>query len=144
MFLSELAHKRLEGWNEKVLNEDAGLHYCRQNKICVVDDRREEYGRIVFYKGYAFILINPKLELAMRTWVLFHEIGHFILHSPHSSKFCPLLKRKSDREANYVAAVAMMPKAAIEGKTFAEIQEEFGYPDELITIRDLICKNEGI
>lgn len=144
MFLSDVAPRSLCGWNEKILGEDVAIEFCRSNSICIVDDYRLDYGRIVFYKGYTFILKNPYLEAGMRLWVLWHEIAHFLLHAPQSSKFSPLVKRKNDREANYIAAIAMMPRQTIQGRTFHEIEEEYGYPAKLIEIRDQIVKNEGI
>lgn len=144
MFLNSLADKKLTGWNERVFTERDALDYCQRNKIYIVESVGEPYGRIAFYKGYTFILLNPLLESAARTWVLFHEIGHYILHAPQAARFSPLVRRKSDREANYIAAVAMMPKCVIEGKTFSEIQAEYGYPLELLQIRNQIVESEGI
>lgn len=144
MFLTErLAHRRLNDWNQRIHTEDDALKFCRRHRIRIVEDPDEEYGQIVWYEGFAFILINPFLAIGMRTWVLFHEIGHYLLHAPASGRFSKLIESKADYEANAVAAVAMMPKAAITGKTFAEVAAEFEYPIELIQIRDHLVRNEG-
>lgn len=144
MFLAEISRRRIPDWNQRVLTEADAIAYCKVNKLCLVDDKAENYGRIVFYKGHVFILRNPHLPPATALWVLWHEIGHFILHAPQSSRFNPLVKRKSDREANYVAAVAMMPRHLIYGRSIAQVQHDFGYPPELVRLRYEIFTNEDL
>lgn len=144
MFLSQVAKDKIEELNERVQHEDKALEFCSRHKIYIVEDRRQKYGKLKFYKGYVFLLINPDLSKGWRLWVLWHEIGHFIFHSPRSSSFSISTKRKNDREANYVAALVLIPKDIIEMFTPGEIQEEYGYPMELIQIRLDICRKEKI
>lgn len=144
MFVAEISSTRLLGWNKKVLTEADASEFCRSHRITVTVDKRQEYGKLLYYKGYPFILINPALDPGMRLWVLWHEVAHFILHYPETSKFSASMKRKNDREANMVAAVAMMPRPIIEGHTLAEIQHAFGYPLEVVKIRYDIYQREGI
>lgn len=135
MLIEDAVTEQLPDWNQCVKPENAALEFCRLKEIRIVDDKKQKFGKLKFYKGYVFILINPKLSPAMRLWVLWHEIGHFILHSPQTSNFSKSMKRKYDRQANTVAAISMMPKNIIEFLTPEEIQEEYGYPMELIEIR---------
>lgn len=90
-----------------------------------------------------FILINPALSGADRLWVLFHEIGHFLLHDLVLANFSKSLLRKSDAEANYIAARAMIPVWMIETLRPDQIELEYGYSKDLIKIRMGIYKREG-
>jgi Zn-dependent peptidase ImmA (M78 family) len=144
MFIPDIAIEKIPNWGEQMLLEDKALEFCGKHKIYIVEDARQKFGKLKFYKGYVFILINPKLNLAMRLWVLWHEIGHFCLHEPVTASFSKSTKRKHDREANYVAAVALIPLSVIMFQTPEEIQEQYGYPTELIQIRLDICRKEKI
>lgn len=152
MFVASLSHTRLKGWNVVPLGERAAIDFCSDNFITVVEDPNQEYGQLLYYQKqyndamleYAFILINPNLTTGMRLWVLYHEIAHFILHYPETSKFNTAMRRKNDREANYVAAVALLPRVSIEGRTIDEVVYETGLPLKLVKIRYEIFKNEGI
>lgn len=107
-------------------------------------DPEQQFGKLAYYKGYCFILINPTLDAGFRLWVLWHEIGHYILHHPETSQFSSSMKRKNDRDANYVAAVAMMPRPLIEGRTIDCVARRSHYPREIVQIRYDIYENEGI
>lgn len=142
MFIPDLAKEKIKDWGEIVLDENQALEFCRRNKIYIVEDSRQKFGKLKYYRDYVFILINPKLGAVMRLWVLWHEIGHFCLHAPVTASFSKSTVRKLDREANYVAAIAMIPLHVILFETPEEIQEQYGYPMELIQIRLDICRKE--
>lgn len=142
MFLSDIAEKHILGFNTVRQTEESALNFCRFNKIHIVEDGRVSYGKLKFHREYVFILINPKLEAAWRLWVLWHEIGHFILHAPETSNFSESMRRKKDSQANYIAAVSLIPLHLVKTKTFGELQDEFGYPMPLIKIRKDIFDTE--
>lgn len=144
MFLQGISHDRLDGWGKRVLSESDARDYCRLHKVYIVDDPKQPYGRIMFHKGYVFILINPNLDRGSWLWVLFHEIGHHALHAPQSGRFSKLIRRKADREANYIAAIALMPRQIVEGRTIEQVHYEFGYPIELVKIRYQIFQSEDL
>lgn len=143
MFISHVATGRLKGWGSRALTENDAIEFCRLHRIFIVHDRRQAFGQLRYYKGYSFILINPDLPGSMWIWVLFHEIAHFLLHYPETSKFSKSMKRKNDREANYVAAIALMPKSLLVGRTVDEIVYELGVHPDLVKIREEIFLNQG-
>lgn len=142
MFLTNLLKKHFPKWNKVIHTEDDAREFCKKNKVCICETTKVNFGKYTQYKGYDFILINPKLSPAMRLWVLWHEIAHFLLHSPETSNFSQSTIRKNDREANWVAAILLMPKNLIKNKTRTALQEEYGYLAELIEIRKYIIDNE--
>jgi Zn-dependent peptidase ImmA (M78 family) len=144
MFKSNLALKALADWNKRVLTEWDALEFCRLNNIRIVEDPIRMFGSIEFYKGYVFIIINPGLRKAMRLWVLWHEIGHFILHDAQEGEFSTSIHSKVEAEANFVAAIALMPRPMVEGKSMKEIYSETGYRHELIEIRHAIMEGYGV
>lgn len=144
MFLSDIASAFMPDWNLRILTEHDALRICNENSVHLVEDVNTRFGKIVFHRGYVFIVMNPDLSPAMRLWVLWHEIGHFMLHAPASSRFTPMIERKNDREANYLAAIALMPKTLVVGKTVDQIIREYSYPRELVNIRKQISEIDGI
>ena len=135
MFIAQIIRQRVDGWNTRILGETDALTFCRHHQIRILEDAKLRYGQIQFYRGHSFIFINPNLSPGMRSWVLWHEIAHFILHDPIVSTFSRQCRRKCDCEANYVAAIALMPISILEHVTFGELEECYGYPSELIRLR---------
>lgn len=143
MFVQQISHTRIDGWNQRQLTEADAMAFCKAHSLYVVDDRRLAHGKLIQnFRSYNFLLINPELEGVMRTWVLWHEIAHFLLHEPPTTHFSPSTKRKQEREANYIAAVAILPRPYIEGRSIVEL-EAAGYPIDLLKIRWRVSK-EGI
>ena len=129
--------KFLHGWNERVYTEADAYEFCTSNRIVAVEtDLIEDLGEYKVYKEKPFIFLHKFIDWRYRNWVYFHEIGHYILHPTSSAHFSDAVtKRKIEREANFVAAVALMPNRLITSRTFSEIVEEYNYPKKLIVIR---------
>ncbi len=142
--IAALAARKIENWNTRVLGVPEARAFCAANSIYIVEDRRRKFGRLQFYKDYVFMLVNPKLQPGWRDWVFWHEIGHFLLHAPETSNFSAVMRRKNDAEANFIAAVALIPCSLVETATYGEIQDDFGYPAELLKIRKYIYDTEKI
>lgn len=138
--LSQIIKKRLPEWNERIFSA-ADLDWL-QSRLQVRIVERNEFRRRGEYtlkernnKIFPFILIKKTVNLKDKIWIAYHEIGHHLLHHPVPHKFSKSLVKKMDREANYFAAIALMPTRLIAEKTFGEIVEEYGYPKKLIQIR---------
>lgn len=146
MFVRHISHTVIDGWNIRPLILEDVIEFCRKHSIYIKQDENQIDGELVYYtkgeKTYTFILISPFLDAGMRLWVLWHEIAHFILHYPAAAKFSNACTDKCDSEANFVAAIAMMPRKAIEGKTTSEVIHEFGYPRALVELRYQIYQNQ--
>lgn len=138
--LSQIIKKRLPDWNDRTFSAADLEWLCPQIKVRIVE--RDEFKPRGEYKveerngkNYSFILIKKKLHIKEKLWIAYHEIGHHLLHHPVPHKFSKSLVKKMDREANYFAAIALMPTKLIAEMSFSEIRETYGYPKKLIDIR---------
>ncbi len=138
--LSQIINKKLPEWNSRVLTEADFYAICRAQKVRVMESELFKFkGEYSIHEGIPFILINKKLGAGEKLWTCFHELGHHLLHYPTPKhRFAKTLWNKFDREANYFAAIALVPTAIIKNKTAAEIISEFDYSKELLTIRKAI------
>lgn len=148
MFVDHISHRVIEGWGTVLLTLSHAIAFCSQHSIRIVEDENQPDGELAYYskngRPYTFILISPFLDPGMKLWVLWHEIAHFILHYPSAAKFSNACTEKCDKEANYVAAIAMMPRLSIEGRTINEVIHEFKYPRPLVELRYQIYKNDEL
>ncbi|HEY9285913.1 MAG TPA: ImmA/IrrE family metallo-endopeptidase [Pyrinomonadaceae bacterium] len=85
-------------------------------------------------EGIPCIAIHSSLRGAERSEVVWHEIGHHLLHTPTTCFFTRSTARKMEFEAQVVMACALVPRPLL-GRTFAELQEEYGYTRELLWFR---------
>lgn len=129
--------KYLPDWNKRVHFESDALAFCAANDVIAIEtDLITDLGEYRLHREKPFILINKFLEARHRAWVYFHEIGHFILHPTTCAKFSDAVtKRKIEREAHFVAAVALLPQYVLNTKNLCEIQDEFSFPRRLILLR---------
>jgi Zn-dependent peptidase ImmA (M78 family) len=134
--LSKLIKKKLPEWNERVFTADDLDSLSQKMKVpFVVDATASAKGEYLIIDDEPMILLKPNLKANEKLWVSYHELGHHLLHYPVPHKFSKGLQRRMDREANFFAAIALMPTKLIAEKTFGEIVEEYGYSSELIAIR---------
>lgn len=138
--LSRIIKKKLPDWNERIFTAADLDWLCPKVEVRIIE--RDSFRLRGEYtveeknkRKYSFILIKKTLKLKDKLWIAYHEIGHHLLHHPVPHKFSKSLVKKMDREANYFAAIALMPTKLIAEKNFGEIFEEFGYPKKLIEIR---------
>lgn len=133
--LSQILKKKVLDWNEKIFTEDDFYRVCKIEKVRVFEDETLKYkGEYTIYENVPFIALRKNLQNEL-LWVGFHELGHHLIHYPVAHKFSKGIWRRMDREANFFAAIALMPSGLIKAKTFGEIIEEYNYPKELIRIR---------
>lgn len=123
-------------WNERVLTSDDFYDFSQREKVRIVESDLFRYkGEYYIRKNTSFILLQKNLKQPEKLWVGFHELGHHLLHYPVTHHFSKGIYRKMDREANYFAAISLMPTDLIKKETFGEIYEEFNYPKQLIELR---------
>jgi Zn-dependent peptidase ImmA (M78 family) len=136
--LSNLAQKTIEGWNKRPLSFEDGEMLCHQLGVRLLFENIKSRGEYMPYKKIPFIILRKNLKQKWWAWVLWHEIAHHLLHYPGNYLFSRSTVRKIDFEANFIAAIALLPTAVIQQLTAAEIIAEYGYPEELIRVRKLI------
>jgi Zn-dependent peptidase ImmA (M78 family) len=133
--LYRFARKNLQGWNRRILTERDFYHFCLRQSVTVVEAVTDSLGRYVVYKERPFIIHDPSLRGGLKLWVLWHEAGHHLLHTPEPQCFGKVSHDKFNYEANFIASVALIPFPILKSKTYTEIQEENDYPDELMWLR---------
>jgi Zn-dependent peptidase ImmA (M78 family) len=125
------------GWGDRVLTfEDfervAGDKGIWVYKVKMVHDEGLHY----YHRDVQpVIVLNKDLEPGDLVWKAFHELGHCLMHPTGLYYFAQGTTEKADYEANFVSSVSLIPTPLFESKTFEEIQEEYGYPNELKWLR---------
>lgn len=140
--LSSLIRKRVPDWNSVVFNEDRLVSTSEAAGARVIWAEIRSRGEYLVYQDQPFIVVRRDLGFGMRPWVLAHELGHHILHAVTHTKFSRGLHRRLEREANYFAAIALIPTFTLP--RVGELFEEFNYPRELFAIRQEIQEVYGI
>lgn len=152
--LTQIIKKKLPEWNERFFIEEDFYFLCQREQVRVMESEKFKHkGEYSIHKDICFILLNKKLNCGEKLWVGLHEFGHHLLHYPVNHRFSKGTRRRMDREANFFAAVALIPTFLIEenmlvGLSVREalgiIVEEFGYPKDLIKIRQEIYETYKI
>jgi len=145
--LAEKISKLQIGWNERPLTEDDFVTLCGRFGI-TVDER--PLGVAGFYyrvMGRDFIAVDSRLGWPEKLGVLFHELGHFLLHAPRTGPSAGFhgvgrLTRK-EREADAFALCALIPKSQIESRSIHDLIDQ-GFTAEMITGRYALYEQYGI
>ena len=138
LILASLAEKKIEDWNLYPKTFEDGEKFARQMDIRLIYDEIKSRGEYTVYKKISFIVLKKNLNARWRSWVLWHEIGHHLLHYPGTYLFTPSAARKVDFEANFVSAIALLPTNLFTIMTHSEIMAEFGYTKKLVEFRQKI------
>lgn len=140
--LKEKVLRCLPEWNKRIYTEIDAYEYCETKLIGTIETNLiKDLGEYRMHRGLPMILIHKFASANHRSWILWHEIGHDIFHTPLSCKFSPTFRSIIEKEANIVAAVALIPLPLMKKKKFHEIHEEFNYPKKLIELRKSIFDN---
>lgn len=124
------------GWNKRPLTIEDFDQYCYEEGIWVYKvPLKHDEGMFFRFRERPVIVLNKRLAPGMLVWAAFHELGHYCLHPPELQYFAAGTTDKANYEANFLAAIALIPKRYVEMYTKADIQEEYGYPNELFALR---------
>src|SRR5258706_2006644 len=125
-FLTDKIKKLRIGWNERPLTESDFYRLCRRFKVKVVEMPLSTGGFYYRVMGRDFIAVDSRLAPAEKLFVLLHELGHFLFHTPESgatANFHGVGRRtRKECEADVFALCALIPKSRIESR----------HPQELI------------
>lgn len=144
MFLLAPKLKKL-GFNERVLTLDDFDKFCENEGIIF------HYNTMTHFRGLYTVVdsvpcisVSNALRPLDRQVVAWHEGGHHVYHSHKTAFFCDsALTRKSEYEANCVAAIALMPRPLLD-MSFNDLQEELGYSRDLLWFRKRIFEHFGL
>lgn len=140
VIFTSLVQKKLAEWNHRVLSEDDAFAAVAGEPVRIHTDAPIRWrGEYLIYRETPTILIKKNLSSRWRLWVLWHELAHYWLHQPGHYKFHKTIVRKFDFEANFVAAIAMMPTYLVQRYSIDELIYEFNYPKEIKFVREFIA-----
>ena len=135
------------GWNQRPLTEDDFYRQCRRFRITVQEMPLVVGGFYYRVLGRDFIAVNSRLTGAKKLAVLFHELGHFLFHTPESgaaASFHGVGRRtRKECEADIFALCALIPTAWIASRSPEELLAD-GIAAEMITARFKIYERHGI
>lgn len=147
-FLTEKIQHLKIGWNEREMTESDFYRLCRRFKIKVVEMPLRTGGFYYRVMGRDFIAVDSHLPGEKKLLVLFHELGHFLFHTPESgatANFHGVGRRtRVEREADVFALCALIPKQLIETKTLQELVDEDGFTHEVVAERLSVFERYGI
>lgn len=121
-------------WNVRALTEDDFWTYCDDARIIVKETPLERLGLHFKRRGQNVIFVRQELRGAERMFVLWHELAHFWLHPP-GIQFFQGYNDQIEREADAVAACAMIPQTVLRHYWPSEIIGLYGYPADLVRFR---------
>lgn len=124
-------------WNIRVLTEDDFWSYCDLSRIVVSELPIERHGLHFKRRGAHHIWVSNRLRGPRRNFVLWHELAHFWLHPP-GIQFFRSWEDAIEKEADAVAACAMIPRTLLNHYWDSEIAELHGYPLSLVELRRTI------
>jgi len=134
-------------WNKRPLGEADFDRLCRRFRVAVDEMPLTTSGFYYCLKGRHFIAIDSRLRGHERLFVMFHELAHFLMHSPDSDATANFYgvgkKTRKEVEADAFALCAILPRSVIEKRTPAEIVDD-GVPSEMVAERLAIYRFYGI
>lgn len=124
------------GWNRKVLSSQDFERCCEEEEILVLTLPLVEWGGFYgVFDGVPVIALDESLRGVERDRVAWHELAHHFLHTPDFLFYDAVSEAKAQREANIIAACALIPLPLLKARTFAELEDDYGYPRDLISYR---------
>jgi Zn-dependent peptidase ImmA (M78 family) len=136
------------GWNRKALTADDFYRLCRRFRIKVTEMPLKTDGFYYRVMGRDFIAVNSRLSGSLKLLVLFHELGHFLFHTPESGATANFHGAggsvRKEREADTFALCSLLPQRMIETRSFDEIADETGLPEKAIADRLEIWRKHGL
>ena len=123
------------GWNRRPLTEDDFYRLCKKFRIGVTEMPLTVSGFYYRVSGRDFIAVDSKLSGPKKLLVLFHELGHFLLHTSESgatANFHGIQKTsRKEIEADAFALCAVIPKTLLESRSPDELIHDGIDPDTL-------------
>jgi Zn-dependent peptidase ImmA (M78 family) len=147
-FLIRRIEKLSIGWNKRPLGEAEFYRLCKRFRVHVEEMPLRVSGFYYCVMGRHFIAIDSKLPPQRKIFVMFHELGHFLLHVPEAdttANFHSVGRRtRKEIEADAFALCALIPGPMIENRSPDELISEDGFSSEMIDERRRIFERHGI
>lgn len=135
------------GWNERPLSSSNFYAICLHLNIEVQEIPLNTDGFYFRVLGRDIIAVNSQLPETKKLMVLFHELGHFLFHTPETGPaagFHGIGRRdRKECEADIFALCAIIPRTLIESRTPQELIQE-GFPVDIVAARYEILATHGL
>lgn len=135
-------------WNERALTETDFYRLCKRFKVNVTEMPLRTGGFYYRVLGKDYIAIDSRLAGIQKLAVLFHELGHFLLHTPESgatANFHGVGRRtRKEIEADLFALCALIPRSWIESRMIEDLIDDEGFPPDMVEARHEIFLRFGI
>ncbi|MBV9217245.1 MAG: ImmA/IrrE family metallo-endopeptidase [Acidobacteria bacterium] len=145
-FISERIDRLKIGWNKRTLTERDLYRLCRRFRIHVEEMPLRTDGFYYRVIGRDFIAVDSKLPELKKLAVLFHELGHYLFHTPDTgatANFHGVGRRtRKECEADVFALCALIPRPVIETKSVDELIDE-GFTSEMVAARLSVLERHG-
>ena len=134
------------GWNERPLGEDDFYRLCKRYKVTVQEMPLRVGGFYYRVMGRDFIAVDSRLAGPQKLAVLFHELGHFLLHTPETGATANFhgvgRQTRKEQEAEVFALCSLIPQTLIHTRTIQELIDD-GFPTDMIVERFAIFDRYG-
>ena len=148
LLLADTISRLRINWNKRPLTEADFFKLCRKHKVAVQEMPLKVSGFYYCVMGKHCIAINSRLSPQKKLFVMFHEFGHFLLHSPSGSataNYHGFGKRtRAEIEADSFALCALMPLVWVESGRLAELAADAGYDPGLTQQRLAVFDLHGL
>lgn len=138
-FLTERISKLNTRWNEAPLTRVDFDRLCRRFNIKVQEMPLTVGGFYYRVMGRDFIAVDSRLAGPQKLAVLFHELGHFLFHTPESgatANFHGVGRRtRQENEADVFALCSIIPRCWIESRPVNDLIDDEGLPAEMVEAR---------
>lgn len=145
LLLAEKINTLNLGWNERPLDEADFHRICRRFKITVTEMPLRVSGFYYRVKGHDFIAIDSRLEGSQKLVVMFHELAHFLFHTPESGATASFngigRKTRQESEADAFALCAVIPRNLIESPELSCLDD---LPESTVAERLKLLERYGI
>lgn len=135
------------GWNERELSDADVYKLCRRFKIVIEELPLRVSGFYYRLKGCDFIAINSALSGKTKLAVMFHELGHYLLHVPESgatANFHGVGRRtRKEQEADLFSLCALIPVTRLSQTNSDELIDE-GFDEKMVAERFKIFETYGL
>lgn len=85
--------------------------------------------------GFEVVFIRDDLDFNLEKFILYHELGHSVLHSFAYAEFSKNYKNKYEKQANYFALKMMnidLNNPEIEGMSLEQISSFYELPYQIV------------